>query len=969
MDVIESRAEPVRKALAANRALLLDDSLASWQVDSGRVLLFAVELGPVEQADDGSPTVPHPTGQRHFLAALEAGDLLVGLEPRPGQLGILATGAGPASIRQVALEGLCLAAGAGDSGAAAAIEAWVRALSGRITARRALPDGLRILPEGVSELGAGAAARPFGGVRVVRAMTGLLSLTGVDAAAFGPEEAGVALSQEAWVAALDDSEITTTTLAGPEDVAASALRALTRLAMLSLADEVDSLAQLREHHTRKLADTDTESQLSAVEELATVLSARRRAVAQVGSRDAAIGVVQVVGHELGHEWPDDGLVLDPDLPAVERVRLAARQAGCRTRQVELPPRWWKNDSGPMIGYRADSGAPVALLRDWSGYRLVDPERRLQLPVDGSLAAELSVEATVLARPLHREAARVGQVVRLGVRRSGLDLSWMVVFGSFAGLASLVTPLLTGQIFNSIIPANERGRLVAAVVTLAVVALSVALGALARGISFVRVRARFSATASSALWDRLLQLPAGFFSQYQIGALSSRVRSLEMAQQILTDAIVATVLNGVFSLFNLFLFYVAGGTLFWVGLGLVTVQVAIVAISLLVQVGMARSQIAAMNRAQALSLQLVRGINKLRVAAAERRGFATWAHAFAAQSRAGYRTARAGIFMEVFNGSWSAITTFAVIGVVSAVGLGTVTVGSYIEFTTALAQVTTALIAMVTGLGTMAVVVPLLELPAPILEARVESGGGREQPGVLSGALEVSHVNFRYHPDGPLVLEEVSLEAEPGEFIAIVGPSGAGKSSLVRLLLGFEVPESGSVLYGGRDLQSLDTSAVRRQIGTVIQSARLLPGTVYSNIAGGLPVSRDEAWEAAEAAGIAADIRDMPMGMETVIVEGGGVVSGGQRQRILIARALARRPRILLFDEATSALDNLTQAIVTRSVSKLQVTRVVIAHRLSTVQDADRIYVLERGRLVQAGTYDELMAVDGVFLRLASRQLV
>ncbi|MDA8297035.1 MAG: NHLP bacteriocin export ABC transporter permease/ATPase subunit [Actinomycetota bacterium] len=946
--------------LGANRSVVLDDAASAHVVESGHVLVFAVE------GADG-------LGQRHLLATLEPGDLVLGAPAtaeRP--LSLLVTGAGAAALAPVRLADL-LAGALEGLDPAAAIESWVTAISARLARNRQVPTGLGLLVPGGQEMAAGASLHLESGVRFVRCTAGLLALVGAESAAIGPGDAPLPLADEAWVRALDESRVEVLDAAALEGPAcAESLRRFNELALTVLADEVAALRHRRSSEALRLQDADVASQERAVDELARVLSAPSRVDVRPRSSDPAAVAVSVVLAELGSDLAEDEPALarlDRSLPADERVRAAARIGGARTRTVGLPPDWWRQELGPIIGYRRIDGEPVALVRGPRRYRVCDPIRREMYDVDAAVAAGLGDEAVSLYRPLAEEARSIGALIRQGLSGSGWDLAWLLVFGSFAGIASLITPILTGKIFNEMIPGDERGRLGIAVLTLGLVAVSVAFGSLARGVAFIRIRARFSNRATSALWDRLLRLPAGFFGKHLVGALSNRARSVEMAQQILSDGIVATVLNGIFSLFNIYLLAAAGGALFWVGTGLVVFQLAAIVLVTLFQTRLTRRQIAAQNRAQSLSLQLIRGINKLRVAAAERRGFATWARRFTDQSRAAYRSGRLGAGLSVFTTAWPSLTTLAVTGVVATTGLGAVSVGSYIEFTTALAQVTGALIAMVAGLSTIAVVVPLLELPRPILEAKVEVGGGREQPGVLSGSVEVSHVSFRYSPDGPFVLDDVSIEAAPGEFIAIVGPSGAGKSSLVRLLLGFETPELGSVVYDGSDLGTLDTAAVRRQIGTVIQSARLLPGTIFSNIAGGLPITRDEAWAAAEAAGVAADIRAMPMGMETVIVEGGGVVSGGQRQRILIARALALKPRILLFDEATSALDNITQAIVTESVSRLQVTRVVIAHRLSTVQGADRIYVLERGRLVESGSYDALMARDGVFRRLALRQLV
>jgi ABC-type bacteriocin/lantibiotic exporter with double-glycine peptidase domain len=266
------------------------------------------------------------------------------------------------------------------------------------------------------------------------------------------------------------------------------------------------------------------------------------------------------------------------------------------------------------------------------------------------------------------------------------------------------------------------------------------------------------------------------------------------------------------------------------------------------------------------------------------------------------------------------------------------------------------------------IVPLWERAKSILQEPPELNINQEEPGCLKGHLVINHVNFRYREDGPLIIDDMSFHAHPGEFIAIVGPSGSGKSTLVRLLLGFDQPLTGKVYYDGQDLSGLDVTAVRRQLGVVLQNGRVLQGSIFHNITSGALVSHDRAWEAARMAGLAADIEKMPMGMNTVINEGGSNLSGGQRQRLLIARALVNKPKIILMDEATSSLDNHTQAIVTNSLEQLNATRIVIAHRLSTIRHADRIYVMEAGRIVQMGTFAQLSQEKGLFAQLVARQL-
>jgi len=295
-------------------------------------------------------------------------------------------------------------------------------------------------------------------------------------------------------------------------------------------------------------------------------------------------------------------------------------------------------------------------------------------------------------------------------------------------------------------------------------------------------------------------------------------------------------------------------------------------------------------------------------------------------------------------------------------------GTFVAFNTALTQVITAVIGLGAAFAGVAQIIPLFERVKPILETLPETDQAKADPGELVGDIDVEDITFRYSADGPAVLQNVSFRARPGEFVALVGPSGSGKSTILRLLLGFEKPESGSIYVDAQDLATVDLPAVRRQMGVVLQSGQLSPGTIYTNIVGTSPFTLDEAWEAARGAGLDQDIRRMPMGMHTIVMEGGGGLSGGQRQRLLIARAIVAKPRILLFDEATSALDNRTQAVVTESLDRLNTTRIVIAHRLSTVIKADQIHVVEAGRIVESGRYEELMALDGAFAALASRQL-
>jgi ATP-binding cassette subfamily C protein len=295
-------------------------------------------------------------------------------------------------------------------------------------------------------------------------------------------------------------------------------------------------------------------------------------------------------------------------------------------------------------------------------------------------------------------------------------------------------------------------------------------------------------------------------------------------------------------------------------------------------------------------------------------------------------------------------------------------GAFLAFMAAFVQFSTGALELSSALISVLAVIPLYERAKPILTSLPEVVTTQTAPPELTGNIDIHHMSFRYRDEGPLVLRDLSLGIASGQFVALVGPSGSGKSTLFRLLLGFETPRSGAIYYDGQDLTDLDVQSVRRQIGVILQNSRLMTGSIFRNIVGDGTLTIDDAWEAARQAGLEEDLKTMPMGMHTVVSEGGGGLSGGQRQRLLIASAIVRKPRVLLFDEATSALDNRTQAIVSQSLKALNATRVVIAHRLSTVMHADRICVLDKGSLVESGSYDELMAQGGLFTQLAKRQL-
>ncbi len=369
------------------------------------------------------------------------------------------------------------------------------------------------------------------------------------------------------------------------------------------------------------------------------------------------------------------------------------------------------------------------------------------------------------------------------------------------------------------------------------------------------------------------------------------------------------------------------------------------------------------------MQLINGISKLHIAGAQERAFASWSKNYSRQVELELSQQRVEDFVALFNTVMPTLTsgvlfwfTISVLEEAQTSGGIGLSLGTFLAFNTAFGNFINGATNLSNTVTEVLHVIPQWKRTQPILANIPEVNLTKADPGKLIGRIFVDRITFRYRSDGPLTLDDLSICAEPGEFIALVGGSGSGKSTIFRLLLGFEAPEAGTIYYDRQDLSGLDVDAVRRQLGVVLQGGRLTSASIFDNIAGGAQITLDEAWEAARMSGFADDIAAMPMEMHTVVSEGGGNLSGGQRQRLLIARALALKPRILLFDEATSALDNKTQAIVSESLEKLQVTRVAIAHRLSTIRKAHRIYVLQAGRIVQQGSFEDLASVQGLFAR-------
>ena len=655
-------------------------------------------------------------------------------------------------------------------------------------------------------------------------------------------------------------------------------------------------------------------------------------------------------------------VTDPD----EQLEYALRPHGIMHRMVALSHGWYKDAFGPMIAYRASDGSPVPLFpKPYRGYWYHD-ETGQKVTVNARNAQEFAPEARCFYRPLPLGKIGISDLLRyMKECLNAVDIALLVSISLIVTLIGMILPPLAKMLTGYVATTGSYAVLWSTAVFVLCVVLSQQIMTASREIAVNRIRTKASISVASAFMMRMLSLPATFFRGYNAGELASR----STAATTLVELIVANVLSlGTTAVFSL-LYVVQIGqftpALMWPAVGIIVVTVALSLATSIVQMRVTSKQMQYAAKENGKSFALIHGVQKVKLAGAEKRAFAQWARTYTKSAELQYNPP---FFLKVSGAANLAVSLAGAIVLYYLAATSGVSPSDYIAFFAAYGMVTGAFMALAGVVQASAQIKPILDMMKPILEAEPEVAEDKEIITGLFGRIELNDVRFRYDASMPYVIDGMNLLIRPGEYVAIVGKSGCGKSTLVRLLLGFETPEKGAIYYDGKDMTTLDLRSLRRRIGAVTQDGTLFSESIYANITISAPhLSEEEAWEAAEIAGIADDIRAMPMGMQTVISEGSGGISGGQKQRLMIARAVAPKPRVLIFDEATSALDNLTQKQVSEALDALKCTRIVVAHRLSTIKNCDRILYLEGGRIVEDGTYDELIEKGGLFAELVERQ--
>lgn len=930
-----------------------------WRVDSGAVDVFFVH------ANNGVVNAPY----KHVLRAT-AGQVIFGVDPLDlgddGQLELRARGLPGFSLREVTVGELI----EGDD-ETAQVDHWISSFADSVT-RDIMPvpraDAF-VARDRVPPLQAGTVVSARGGVVWLSGLGAASYLGLVDAA--DNDSDWLPLTLQGWL-----------TVSGPQEgVVAASSRQLHDDGLLKEA--------LCKFH-RRLLDAERVNRLLAVVDEANLQMDRstlrreheeqarselRRLFEQTSS-DAAMPALhealRAVGDYEGIEFqfPD----ADPEDRVGDPVVEIAFSSRVRARAVRLEStrRWWFGDNSALLGFHDENGSPVALLPGRFGrYKLRDPATRKTTTVSRSLAGKLHEYAWMFIRPLPERPVKIKDAYKLFANKIGIE-SFRYAFGGLvAGLISFAPAAMVAIVVDWLVPARSEAFLWLAIATLTVLALVGVLVQLLQGTTLLHVEARGAARLTAAVWDRLLRLKRDDLRGFKTGEISQRAFVVQALRERLSGIVTGTLSSLLFLLPILGLLFLYDPTLATTSLALGVLGLIVVASFGFRQIKWQRRYHDAQQTLAGNLFQFVNGIEKLRATGAESSVFAFWVRGYLDKKQAEIKVERLDALATAVTGSLPMFAAACLFAVVLLRPGGPIEIGAFLAVFAASMTFFSAVTRLGGSVGAVASVFPAYQQVKPLLDPSIETRASASVAPIrrVQGEVRLDHVTFSYEEDGPQVLRDVSLHVRTGEFVAIVGESGSGKSSLLRLILGLEKPSTGAVYFDERNLLYLDDHALRRQIGVVTQNGSLQPGTILQNIVGiNSEATLEDAWAAARKASLADDIRAMEMGMYTPVGEHSGLFSGGQVQRILIAAALVRNPSVILLDEATNWLDNKSQAEVMRSIAEIAATRIVVAHRLSTIKNADRIYVLSRGQIVQTGTFEELAATAGMFRDLIARQV-
>ena len=955
---------------AGNLPVKLDDPDSVWFIDQGAVDLFLVEFRDgVEQA-----------APQHLLRRT-SGRLLPGVAPdeqdddKDTTLSLIAKGLPGTLLKRLPAS---LLSEVHPAELADQTDTWLTAMTdtlSRLVNRVPRPTALaepgltRTLAPCTLSVRRGVVwvSEPSRGASLFMDMVDQAEL----AEAGGPREALIPLTRTSWLTLFDEATVsgTSTETLAQEGMLLPALASFHAVAFAlerlnrRLAVVDDANLERARTTSRRTAERAARRRLFNIHDLPIDRDA--------GVEDTALAdALQVIGRHQGIDFRIPARSGSSESPLGLVDVLDASGVRARRVRLKVEDKWWRSDSNAMLAFRAEDGRPVALLPGTFGrYREIDPVSKRSVRITADLAGALEKDAWMFYRPLPSRNVNPTDLLRIALHGSAADLARLVIAGIPGGLIKLLPALALGFVANHIVAGGSPGALYAVVVALAGFGLLGALLHLLQGTAMMRLEGRSASRVEAAFWDRLMRLPPNILHRHPAGDLAMSGMTFQNLRDGLQGVVADSLLSIVFLLpvFGVILFYDAT-------LGVIALVFSLASLLVAVTLGLRQispygRMISAARRVAGRLFQIVGGIAKLRVENAEGSAFAIWARDYREQKRAELELGALEGHSRAFGAALPFFAGGVLLFAVMTVGDRNVPVGDFLVVYIVFITFQSAVARLGESFGTIAAMLPAFDQMRPLLAAVPETEVGGEPVEHLGGDVLFDHISFRYDPDGPLILDDVTIRAAPGEFVAIAGESGAGKSTLFRLALGVDRPSAGAVYYDGRDLRHLNLKQVRRKIGAVPQSVRLHPHDLWDNIvAHHEEATTEEVWQAARAAGIEREVKAMPMGMMTMVGSSGSVLSGGESQRVTIARSLIGSPRIMLLDEATNWLDNESQAEVMQNLSRLTSTRIVIAHRLSTLEQADRIYVMQAGKVAQSGSFKDLMEVDGVFRELVRRQI-
>ena len=722
--------------------------------------------------------------------------------------------------------------------------------------------------------------------------------------------------------------------------------------------------QIRERRKR-----DQDNFADAMDEISSVITrkqmgsgARNMEANERSQVEWAVGQILEYYHLKPRELPES-IKSFPD-----QLEYLCRPYGIMRRTVRLEKDWYKNAVGAYLGTTKD-GSKVALIPNrFGGYHYIDSRTGRRVSINKQVAQQLETEALCFYKPFPMKKLSIP--VLMGYILESVPAADYARAMAMIGLTTLVgmfAPRITHLLFEKVIPSGSMRLFWAVIVFSVCVDISTQLISAIKNLVDQSIGTQMSISVQAAVMARVISLPPDFFKKFSAGELTTKIQNFNALCGLLYSGFMVTGVTSVFSLVYITQIFRYARELVLPSLVIIAFTLGYSVFNTMIRMNINRKTMKAVEKKNGLTYMLISGIQKIRLSGSEVRAFSRWTKIYTEEVRNTY-----GIPMSVLLSDTVAVAISLAgnLAMYYFAMKANISVADYYAFTAAYAMVSGAFSSLV-GIGLQAANIhPVLEQVKPIMETLPEVAEDKTVVTNVSGGIEMSHVSFRYSENMPLVLDDLSLKIQPGQYVAIVGKTGCGKSTLVRLLMGFESPQKGAIYYDGRNINTLDLKSLRKKLGVVMQNGKLFQGDIFSNITISAPwLTLDQAWEAAELADIADDIREMPMGMHTIISEGSGGISGGQKQRLMIARAIAPNPKILIFDEATSALDNITQKKVSQALDSLKCTRIVIAHRLSTIRHCDRIIVLDGGKIVEDGSYDELLKRGGMFTELVSRQRV